>query len=72
MAKSKPPPKAALRADCTPEMDKQIEDAVAILCLRGERTDKSKFIRDAVEKRLQELAPIIERAQQAVRTPPKK
>lgn len=56
-------PRPSLKADITPELDELVDKAVATLRLRGEKIDRSKFIRDAVERRLRELEPIIANAE---------
>lgn len=65
--------KAAIRADIPTEMDDEIERAVALMKLRGDKAldNRSKLIRYFVERGLAELAPEIEAAQAAVRKPKK-
>lgn len=71
------PPKAdgkpAIRADISEEMDDEIEKAVALMKLRGDkdRDNRSKLIRSFVEKGLKELAADVAEAEAAVRKTPK-
>lgn len=53
-ATNKKATRPSLKADCSQELNDALEEAVAALAFTGERVDRSKFIRDAVERRLAE------------------
>ena len=60
-----------LRADITPELDEQIDLAVALMKLRGnkELSDRSKLIRRAVEQYLEGLRADIDRLRAEAQNP---
>lgn len=65
--------KPAIRADISSEMNEEIEKAVALMKLRGDkdRNNRSKLIRSFVEEGLKKLAPEIAEAEAAIRKPRK-
>lgn len=67
----KTPKQRPIRADITPEMDADLDKLVGLYKLRGdqERGDRSKVVRYAVEKLINEMRAEIEKAEAAAKVP---